>query len=56
MHEPPRTGDIKHSLADIGKARRILGYTGRVKFAEGLERTIAWYRRDSVESARNAKP
>jgi nucleoside-diphosphate-sugar epimerase len=42
-HEPPRTGDIKFSLADIGKARKILGYTGRVKFAEGLERTIAWY-------------
>ena len=44
VHEPARTGDIKFSLADIGKAKRILGYTGRVKFAEGLERTIAWYR------------
>jgi UDP-N-acetylglucosamine/UDP-N-acetyl-alpha-D-glucosaminouronate 4-epimerase len=42
-HEPPRAGDIKHSLADIGKARRILGYTGKVKFREGIERTIAWY-------------
>lgn len=44
VHEPPRPGDIRYSLADIGKAQRILGYTGRVKFAEGLERTIAWYR------------
>jgi nucleoside-diphosphate-sugar epimerase len=44
-HEPPRAGDIKHSLADIGKAERILGYTGAVKFAEGIERTIAWYRK-----------
>lgn len=44
IHEAPRTGDIKYSLADIGKARQILGYTGKVKFAEGLERTIAWYR------------
>jgi nucleoside-diphosphate-sugar epimerase len=44
IHEPPRTGDIKHSLADIGKARSMLGYTGKVKFAEGIERTIAWYR------------
>jgi nucleoside-diphosphate-sugar epimerase len=44
VHQPPRTGDIKYSLADIGKARRILGYTGRVKFPEGLERTIAWYK------------
>lgn len=41
---PARTGDIKHSLADIGKAKRILGYQGRVKFQEGVARTIAWYR------------
>ena len=39
-----RTGDIKYSLADISKAKKILGYTGRIKFAEGLERTIAWYK------------
>jgi nucleoside-diphosphate-sugar epimerase len=45
VHEAPRTGDIKFSLADIGKARRILGYTGGIKFAEGLERTIAWYQK-----------
>ncbi|HEX9105437.1 MAG TPA: LPS biosynthesis protein WbpP, partial [Polyangia bacterium] len=44
VHEPARTGDIKYSLADIGKAKRVLGYTGRIKFAEGLERTIAWYK------------
>lgn len=44
-HEPARAGDIKHSLADITKARTLLGYTGRVKFAEGLERTVAWYRK-----------
>jgi nucleoside-diphosphate-sugar epimerase len=43
-HDPPRQGDIKHSLADIGKARRILGYDGRVRFREGIEKTIAWYR------------
>jgi nucleoside-diphosphate-sugar epimerase len=44
-HEPPRPGDIKHSLANIDKARAILGYTGKIKFAEGIERTIAWYRK-----------
>ena len=44
IHEAPRPGDIKYSLADIGKAQRVLGYTGRIKFAEGIERTIAWYR------------
>jgi nucleoside-diphosphate-sugar epimerase len=44
-HEPPRPGDIKYSLADIAKARSVLGYSGKIKFAEGLERTIAWYRK-----------
>ncbi len=45
VHEPGRVGDIKHSLADIGKARRILGYTASVGFREGIERTVAWYRK-----------
>ena len=43
-HEPERTGDIKHSYADIDKARRRLGYTAGVSFADGLRRTLAWYR------------
>jgi len=43
-HEPERTGDIKHSYADIDKARRRLGYTAAVSFADGLRRTLAWYR------------
>jgi nucleoside-diphosphate-sugar epimerase len=44
IHEPARTGDVRHSLADIGRARSVLGYTGRVTFAEGLEKTIAWFK------------
>jgi UDP-glucose 4-epimerase len=44
-HEAPRAGDIRHSLADIGKAKRLLGYEGRIQFAEGIERTVAWYRK-----------
>jgi len=43
-HEPARTGDIKHSLADISAARQALGYGARIKFAEGLRRTVDWYR------------
>lgn len=43
-HAPARPGDIRHSLADISKARRLLGYTAKIKFAEGLRRTVAWYR------------
>jgi UDP-glucose 4-epimerase len=43
-HEPERAGDIKHSLADIGRARQVLGYTAPVPFEEGLRRTVDWYR------------
>ena len=43
-HEPARAGDIKHSLADITAARQVLGYEGRLRFAEGLRRTVEWYR------------
>jgi len=41
---PPRPGDVRHSKADIRKARRLLGYEVHVSLAEGLERTIAWLR------------
>ncbi|MDD5492206.1 MAG: SDR family oxidoreductase [bacterium] len=40
---PARPGDVKHSLADIRKARRILKYTVKVNFDEGLRRTIHWF-------------
>ncbi|MCA9688938.1 MAG: NAD-dependent epimerase/dehydratase family protein [Myxococcales bacterium] len=38
--EPPRAGDIRHSLADISRARDRLGYAPRVSLREGLERAI----------------
>ena len=38
---PPRTGDVRDSLADIGRARALLGYEPRVDLAEGIERTVA---------------
>ena len=44
VHEPPRAGDVKHSLADITAARDLLGYEPQVGFADGLRQTIAWYR------------
>ncbi len=44
VHGPPRAGDVRDSLADIDKARRLLGYGGSIRFSEGLERSIAWYR------------
>jgi len=40
----PRAGDIRHSLADIRVARELLGYAPTVDFAEGIRRTVEWYR------------
>ena len=41
---PERPGDIKHSNADISKARRLLGYDPEYDFARGIAATIDWYR------------
>jgi nucleoside-diphosphate-sugar epimerase len=42
-YDPPRTGDILHSQANIELARKILGYEPRVDFKEGLRHTWQWY-------------
>lgn len=41
---PERAGDVKHSLADLSRAEKYLGYRPQVNFEEGLRRTIDWYR------------
>jgi UDP-glucose 4-epimerase len=43
-HGPPRSGDVRHSRADISRARRELGYEPVVSFEEGLRQTLDWYR------------
>lgn len=43
-YEPPRTGDIRDSQADISLAGKILGYKPLVNFEDGLKRTWDWYR------------
>jgi nucleoside-diphosphate-sugar epimerase len=43
--EKARTGDVRHSLADITKAREFLGYRPRFGIEEGLKLTIEWYRK-----------
>jgi len=42
-HLEPRPGDVMHSLADVARAERELGFTAAVKLAEGLRRTIEAY-------------
>jgi len=39
----PRKGDLKYSRADVGKAKRLLGYEPELRINEGLQRTIDWY-------------
>ncbi len=44
VYGPERTGDVKHSLADISKARKLLGYQPLVTVNEGLQKTFQWYK------------
>jgi UDP-glucose 4-epimerase len=57
VNTDPRPGDVRHSLADISKARDILGYAPAVDFEEGLSRTYAefeerWQRREALDGVR----
>jgi len=43
-YQEPRAGDVKHSLADITRARELLGFEPRVGLRPGLELTIDWWK------------
>jgi UDP-N-acetylglucosamine 4-epimerase len=38
-----RAGDVRHSRADVSKARRLLGYQPTHKIAEGIAQSMSWY-------------
>jgi UDP-glucose 4-epimerase len=44
VYAPPRPGDIKHSLADITRAKEVIGYEPFISFEEGITRAISWYK------------
>ena len=44
-YKEARTGDILHSLADISRARELLGYSPKVGLAPGLQATAEWFGR-----------
>ncbi len=44
IYTDPRAGDIKHSLADITRAKKLIGYKPAIQFKEGLQLAIEWYR------------
>ncbi len=43
IHEDPRPGDIRHSFADITRARNLLKYEPKISLGKGLQETILWY-------------
>lgn len=45
INEGVRPGDIKHSLADISKAKKGFGYIPKYDITEGLKETIAWFQK-----------
>lgn len=50
VHTGSRSGDIKHSVADISSAETSLRYQPSVTLEEGLERTIDWWQNKNSES------
>jgi nucleoside-diphosphate-sugar epimerase len=46
-HSEARPGDVRHSLADISRAREALGYRPGVDLRDGLKRTFEWYSRST---------
>ena len=49
VHGPPRPGEVRHSMADVSRAREDLGYEPRIGLAEGLSRTVDHFTAESME-------
>jgi nucleoside-diphosphate-sugar epimerase len=47
VYEPARKGDVRHSVADVSKASKMLGFTPVVSLETGLRRVLEWYRMSS---------
>lgn len=47
IYDAERSGDVKHSLASIARAKKVLGFTPTVDFRDGLKRTVAWFLENS---------
>jgi nucleoside-diphosphate-sugar epimerase len=49
-YQPARAGDVRHSLADITRARELLGYESQIDLDEGLRETLAWWTQSRFNS------
>ncbi len=50
VYEEERSGDVKHSLADLGLIQKVLRYKPVVPFAPGLKNTVDWYIRQAAQA------
>jgi UDP-N-acetylglucosamine 4-epimerase len=55
-NEPPRSGEVKHSVADVSLAREALGYAPMVTLADGISRCRAHYLAPRMSMSRGAEP
>ncbi len=46
IHGADRIGDVKHSLADISKAKDLIAYNPEISVADGLKKTFDWYKKN----------
>lgn len=53
-YQPFRAGDVRHSEADIGKAKRLLGYSPTHTVEQGLDEALKWYKRQPWSGAKIA--
>jgi UDP-N-acetylglucosamine 4-epimerase len=51
IHRETRAGDIRDSLADISKAKSLLGYDPSISLTEGLKRTLEWFQNSMVKAS-----
>lgn len=54
VYDKPRPEDMPHTLADISKARKMLGYAPSTSLEEGLRRFVSWYKVRKVSSSTRA--
>ena len=47
-YRPERKGDVKHSLASIGKAKKLIGYEPRITVLDGLQMAVEWYKQSAL--------
>jgi UDP-glucuronate 4-epimerase len=45
---PEQPGDVRHTFADIGRAREALGYAPRVPIGDGIPMFVDWFRREGA--------